>query len=78
MKNVIEIWREEEGRATPSTERLMSVAEVARWLGTSDSWVREHASGRKGPHLPAFRMGGLLKFRREDIGSWLVEQKIAA
>lgn len=78
MDNVFQFSREATEHSTPPIERLMSVAEVAKWFGVSESWVREHGSRRKVPHLPAIRMGGLLKFRREDIRTWLTEQKIAA
>jgi excisionase family DNA binding protein len=67
----------EKPRAAVS-EHLLSVAAVAEWLGVSESWVREHASGKKRPHMPALRMGGLLRFRREEIEAWLKELKIAA
>jgi excisionase family DNA binding protein len=60
------------------TERLLSVAEIAQWLGVSPTWVRHHASGQARPYLPAIRVGGLLRFRREDIEAWLREQQIAA
>lgn len=56
----------------------MGVAEVARWLGVSESWVRDHASRRRRPFLPAMRLDGLLKFRAGEIETWLEEQKIAA
>lgn len=78
MENVFEILRDDKRHSTPANERLLSVADVAKWFGVSESWVREHGSRRKVPHLPAIRMGGLLKFKREDMREWLVEQKIAA
>jgi predicted DNA-binding transcriptional regulator AlpA len=40
--------------------------------------VRAHATHTKKPHMPAFRLGGLLKFREEEIEEWLWELKLAA
>jgi predicted DNA-binding transcriptional regulator AlpA len=52
--------------------RLLSVDEVAEWLGVSKGWVRDHAAGRRQPRLQAIKLGpskskGLWKFREEDI-----------
>jgi predicted transcriptional regulator len=43
--------------------RLLEVAEVAEWLGVSQSWVREHASGKRKPKLPAVKLGDLWEVR---------------
>lgn len=48
-------------------DRLLSVSEVAEWLGVSSAWVRDHAQGRRLPKLPAVKLGeengkGLWKF----------------
>lgn len=37
--------------------KLLSVSEVAEWLGVSSAWVRDHASGRREPKLPAIKLG---------------------
>ena len=68
----------EEPRKLARSERLLSVAEVSQWLGVSQSWVRAHGSHTKRPHMPAIRMGGLLKFREEEVELWLQELKVAA
>ena len=41
---------------------LLGPAEVAKWLGVSVAWVRDHAT-RKSPRLPAIKAGKLLRFR---------------
>jgi hypothetical protein len=46
------------------SERLWAVADVAKFLGASESWVRNaSASGR----LPRLRIGGLLRFDPDRI-----------
>jgi hypothetical protein len=46
------------------SERLWKVADVAKFLGASESWVRNaSASGR----LPRMRIGGLLRFHPDQI-----------
>ena len=54
-----------EGTAIESgSERLWAVADVAKFLGASESWVRNaSASGR----LPRMRIGGLLRFDPDRI-----------
>ena len=52
-------------------QRLMEVSEIAEWLGVSPSWVREHASGKRKPKLPAVKLGDLWKFEKEKIESFL-------
>jgi hypothetical protein len=45
---------------------LIGPAEVARLLGVSSAWVRDHAT-RKLPRIPVIRIGKLLRFRLADI-----------
>ncbi len=47
--------------------RLLSVSEVARWLGVSPAWVRDHASGRRRPILPSVKLGKLMRFRPTEV-----------
>lgn len=62
--------------------KLLNVAEVADWLGVSMAWVRDHASGRKAPKLPAVRFGtddgkSMWKFLPQDIENFIQEQRRA-
>jgi hypothetical protein len=50
---------------------LLTALDVASELCVSVSWVRDHAIGRRQPALPAIRMGGILRFRRTDIDTFL-------
>jgi predicted DNA-binding transcriptional regulator AlpA len=65
--------------AMPAAHRpLLAVEDVAEWLGVSAGWVRDHASGRKLPHLRAVKLGtvggkGLWKFREEDVEQFIRE-----
>lgn len=60
---------------TPSSpyERLLTPREVARWLGVSDRWVRDHAT-RRLPRIPAVHLGSLLRFRRVDVKEFVEVQ----
>ncbi len=60
----------EEPLAVKYPASLMDLAEVAKWLGVSTAWVREHAT-RKEPRLRAVKVGKLLRFRPEDIEEFL-------
>lgn len=61
-------------------KKLLSVTEVAEWLGVSSAWVRDHASGRRTPKLPAVKLGsedgkGLWKFLVKDVEHFIMEQR---
>ena len=53
-----------------SIQRLLGPADVAKWLGVSSGWVRDHAT-RKEPRLKAVKVGTLLRFRPEDVEAFL-------
>lgn len=62
------------------SRRLLSVSEVAEWLGVSKGWVRDHALGRRQPRLFAIKLGpakgkGLWKFREEDVHQFIQDQR---
>ena len=54
------------------TKRLLTVAELADWLGVSKAWVYDHTT-RKQPLLPCLRLGEMTRFRREDIELFIEE-----
>jgi len=59
--------------------RLLDVCDVAKWLGVSKGWVRDHASGRREPKLQAIKLGsrkgkGLWKFREEEVQQFLCDR----
>lgn len=61
--------------------RLLSVSEVAEWLGMSSAWVRAHASGRRRPRIPAVRFGSedsrsVWKFQPADVENFIKEQRV--
>ena len=52
---------------------LLTLDQVARMLGTSKAWVRDHAT-RRNPRIPCVRLGGrraLLRFRPQDIETFI-------
>ena len=53
-------------------ERLLTINEVAAWLGVSKAWVYAHAT-RKKPFLPCVRFGELTRFRRTEIERFIQE-----
>jgi Helix-turn-helix domain len=61
-------------------KRLLDVDDVAKWLGVSKGWVRDHAAGRRQPRLCAIKLGpskgkGLWKFREEDVYAFVEAQR---
>jgi predicted DNA-binding transcriptional regulator AlpA len=62
--------------------RLLSVSEVAEWLGVSAAWVRDHACGRRQPKLVGIKLGtddgkGLWKFLESDVNAFIENQRQA-
>jgi excisionase family DNA binding protein len=53
-------------------EHLLTIQDVAQWLGVSKGWVYDHTT-RKRPLLPCIRMGEMTRFRREDIEKFIEE-----
>lgn len=57
-------------------QRLLTLDEVARMLGVSKAWVRDHAT-RRNPRIPVVRLGSaraLLRFRQQDIDRFITNQ----
>ncbi len=55
-----------QGTVVHQPERLLTISEVATWLGVSKAWVYDHAT-RKRPFLPCVRLGEITRFRRGEI-----------
>jgi len=65
----------QESNATAAThyeQHLLGPSEVAKWLGVSAGWVRDHAT-RKDPRIKAIKIGKLLRFRPKDVEDFLRE-----
>jgi predicted DNA-binding transcriptional regulator AlpA len=57
---------------------LLTLDQVAKMLGTSKAWVRDHAT-RRNPRIPCVRLGGrraLLRFRPQDIDTFIEKHLI--
>ena len=60
-------------QAMNRSNALMTIADVARLLGVSKAWVRDHAT-RRNPRLPVIRFGvkrAVLRFRPQDIENFI-------
>jgi len=58
---------------------LLTVRQVSEWLNVSPSWVRDHATNRRRPVLPALKLGKSLRFREDQLAEWirqLSEQRV--
>ena len=53
---------------------LLTADDVAELLGTPKTWV--YAQSRDGT-LPTVRLGRYVRYRREAVESWIVEQESA-
>ena len=57
-----------------SPEALTTAVQVAKRLGVSERWVRDHAT-RRSPRLPVVKLGSLLRFRPEDVDRFIDKQR---
>ncbi len=57
------------------SERLLTAADVAELLSVPVSWVREHTRSGRIPHV---QLGRYVRYRREAVASWIVEQEAGA
>lgn len=48
-------------------DRLMTVEEVAKLLGMSPAWVRQHSNGMRRPQIPSVKLGKSLRFRKTRV-----------
>ena len=55
--------------------QLLTPAQVAKWLGVSPRWVRDHIS-RRSPKIPAIDLGSLKRFRRVDVEAFVLEHRL--
>jgi predicted DNA-binding transcriptional regulator AlpA len=58
---------------------LLTIDAVAKLLGVSRDWVRDHST-RRNPRIPVVRLGGrraLLRYRRCDIDQFISENLIS-
>ena len=53
----------------PRTERLLTVAEVADWLGIAEGTLRYWRHVHRGPR--SLTVGGTVRYRPSDIEEWL-------
>lgn len=53
---------------------ILTLKEVAEYLKLAEKTAYRLAAEGK---LPGFKVGGSWRFRKEDIESWIVEQKAA-
>jgi excisionase family DNA binding protein len=67
-----------ETKTTEMSNEPMTVAEVAKFLGVSNSWVRDHAAGRRRPVLPSWKTSsgskGHFRFMRRSVEEWIDHQ----
>jgi excisionase family DNA binding protein len=58
------------GMGLAMREKLLTPPEVAKWLGVSSAWVRDHAT-RKEPKLVSVRVGKLIRFRADGVENFI-------
>jgi excisionase family DNA binding protein len=50
---------------------LLTVDDVAKMLGISSAWVRQHSCGLRRPEIPSVKLGKSVRFRRQKILDWI-------
>jgi excisionase family DNA binding protein len=62
-------------RLPPVTERLLTAREIAELLGFAAGTVVDWAE--RGD-MPAFKLGGRLRFRESEVLAWLEERRLVS
>lgn len=57
------------------TERLLTARELGELLGFSAGTIVDWAEAGK---VPAFKVGGRLRFRESEVALWLEQQRLGA
>jgi excisionase family DNA binding protein len=57
------------------TDRYLTKAEAAEYLGISARWLEELRRGSNPP--PAFKIGQRLLFRRSELDAWVEQYRIS-
>jgi hypothetical protein len=55
------------------SRELLTPKQLAKEMGVSESWIRDHVIGRRKPTLPHIWIGdkrGLLRFDRDEIDAF--------
>jgi excisionase family DNA binding protein len=58
---------------------LLTLDDVARYLGVSKAWVRDHAT-RRNPRIPVVRFGdkrAIMRFRLQDVERFVAEHLVS-
>ncbi len=56
-----------------STEDVLTLAEVAAYLKVTERTIYRLAGAKK---IPAFKVGGVWRFRKTDIDAWINAQSV--
>ena len=57
-------------------KRLLTVGELAEWLGVLPSWVYRRSAQTSGDALPVIRVGGHLRYDPAEVETWLESHKL--
>lgn len=64
------------GGLSPVRPATFTRKEAAHYLGVKPSWLANNAGTRRAPaHL---KLGGQVRYLRDDLDSWLRQQRVAA
>lgn len=59
----------------PDVVEPLSPAAVGRWLGANEKTLANWRCAGSGP--PYLKVGGLVRYRRGDVDTWIAEQVVA-
>jgi len=57
---------------------LLSVEQVAEFLGVSPAWIYQHSCGARRPTLPSVKLGRAVRFRPESVQEFIKSLERAA
>ena len=63
------------GHEPAPAEQMLTARQVAKLLNVTPSWVYQHASGRRHPRLPSYKVGGAVRFRMSEVIAFIERLK---
>lgn len=57
-----------------ASNKLLTVRELAQYLGVPRGWVYRHVRPGSSDQLPSFRIGKYRRFRTADVDRWLANR----
>ncbi len=60
-------------QADPASPSLLSIEQLADWLGVTDRFIRRLVAERR---IPFLKIGKFIRFEPADVAAWIDQQRV--